>query len=105
MREQSYKHEYGTPPADPGLPCLPPVEGRVDVAEDVEEEQRRAYSTRQTKSATSQEETMQVQQACGDQRVSLADLNQAELPPVEGRVDVAEDVEEEQRDAYSAHHG
>jgi hypothetical protein len=31
-------------------------------------------------------------------------LNRANLPPVEGRVDVAGDIEEEQRNAYSSHH-
>lgn len=81
--------------------ALYPAEGRVDVAENVEEEQRNAYfahhkvALAQGKKAAPQDETGSA---------SLSDFNQAALPPVEGREDVASGVEEEQLNAYSAHH-
>ena len=91
MAEQKYTQK--TTPPDM---ALYPAEGRVDVADSVEEEQRNSYSAHH-KAAPSQG---------GGQRLHtpLADSNQAEPPPVEGRVDVAGDIEEEQRNAYSAHH-
>lgn len=82
MREQNYT---------PG--SLPPVEGRVDVAGDVEEEQRQAYSTHHPSASRPVQA-----------RKSVQGVGPVSLPPVEGRVDVAGDVEEEQRQAYSAHH-
>jgi hypothetical protein len=96
MAEQKYTQK--TMPPDM---TLYPAEGRADVASDVEEEQREAYSAHH-KAAPSQAGGGTQQPASGYE--SLAIVNQAELPPVEGRVDVASDVEEEQRDAYSAHH-
>lgn len=98
MIEQGYKHEYGPPPADPGLPCLPPVEGRVDVAEDVEEEQRNAYSARAHEAQVPQEQGPE-----GVLNKPAGDFNESSPPPAEGRTDVARDIEEEQRDAYSTH--
>lgn len=80
---------------------LDPAEGRVDVAENVEEEQRNAYFARH-KAALAQGKEVVPKSEVGS--VSLSDFNQAALPPVEGRVDVASNLEEEQRDAYSAHH-
>lgn len=80
---------------------LYPAEGRVDVAENVEEEQRNAYFAHH-KVALAQGKKDAPPDDAGS--ASLSDFNQAALPPVEGRVDVAGDVEEEQRNAYSAHH-
>lgn len=88
MAEQNYT---------PGV--LPPVEGRADVAGDLEEEQRNAYSSHhkgpsvQGRSAARQSQQRQ-------ERPQEAGM----LPPVEGRADVAGDLEEEQRNAYSSHH-
>ena len=91
MAEQKYTQK--TTPPDM---ALYPAEGRVDVANGVEEEQRDAYSAHHTMASS----------PGGGQRSQTpsANVNQAELPPVEGRVDVAGDVEEEQRNAYSTHH-
>ena len=93
MAEQKYTQK--TTPPDM---TLYPAEGRVDVANGVEEEQRDAYSAHHKGTPS---------QADGEkQRLHepAANVNQAELPPVEGRVDVAGDVEEEQRNAYSSQH-
>jgi hypothetical protein len=81
-----------------GILC--PAEGRVDVAEGVEEEQRNAYSTHHP----SQEGATRKRQQAGGEQGTRAPLSREDLPPVEGRVDVASDLEEEQRNAYSAHH-
>ncbi len=82
MKEQNYT---------PGAP--PPVEGRVDVARDVEEEQRASYSSHH-------HDPSQVAQMNRSQQ----GIGPVSLPPVEGRVDVARNVEEEQRASYSSHH-
>jgi len=80
--------------------ALDPAEGRVDVAENVEEEQRNAYFAHH-KVALQGKEIASKSEAGS---VSLSDFNQAALPPVEGREDVASNLEEEQQNAYSAHH-
>ena len=84
MAEQNYT---------PGT--LPPVEGRADVAGDLEEEQRNAYSSHHKGPYVSGKKSQQSQE-----RPQEAGI----LPPVEGRTDVAGDLEEEQRNAYSSHH-
>ncbi len=83
MKEQNYT---------PGAP--PPVEGRVDVARDLEEEQRASYSSHPHGSLKAKPMSRNNQQGVGP----------VSLPPVEGRVDVAGDLEEEQRASYSSHH-
>lgn len=88
MAEQNYT---------PGM--LPPVEGRSDVAGDLEEEQRNAYSSHHTGPYAQGKRTTRKSQQ------SQEPLQEAGmLPPVEGRSDVAGDLEEEQRNAYSSHH-
>lgn len=76
---------------------LPPVEGRSDVAADLEEEQSNAYSAHHTGPAARTQKA-----APGNQyaRTPTTDIQH----PVEGRSDVAADLDEEQRNAYSAHH-
>lgn len=79
-----------------------PAEGRPDVAADLEEEQRNAYSARHKQSASQKKRAAQKNQPREDQE-PLQDA--ASLYPVEGRDDVAADLEEEQRNAYSSHGG
>ena len=79
---------------------LDPAEGRVDVAENVEEEQRNAYFAHH-KVALAQGKDVASKDESGS--VSLSDFNQAALPPVEGREDIASNLEEEQQNAYSTH--
>jgi hypothetical protein len=78
---------------------LPPVEGRSDVAGDLEEEQRNAYSSHSAGVPPQGKKAASRPQQGQDQRQEAG-----MLPPVEGRSDVAGDLEEEQRNAYSAHH-
>jgi hypothetical protein len=88
MAEQNY-----TPGA------LPPVEGRADVAGDLEEEQRNAYSSHHKGTHIAGKSAARQPQQ-GQERLQEVGT----LPPVEGRADVAGDLEEEQRNAYSSHH-
>lgn len=84
---------------------LPPVEGRVDVAGDLEEEQRAAYSAHHHAAPSPGGETARKSRVeSGAQSTRAPTFKPDDLPPVEGRIDVAGDLEEEQRDAYSAHH-
>lgn len=88
-----------------------PAEGRFDVAEDLEEEERNAYSTRHAKNASQQGKVVQKspkQAGAQAQRGQEQEVGQHYPPqtmhPAEGRFDVAESVEEEQRQAYSTRH-
>lgn len=78
-----------------------PAEGRPDVAADLEEEQRNAYSAHHVKSASQGKGSARKAQAQQTEQDQPEDA--AFLYPVEGRDDVAADVEEEERNAYSAH--
>ena len=79
---------------------LPPVEGRSDIAADLEEEQRNAYSSRLPGTPSRPNEAaLKSQQQEQNQHQAVGTL-----PPVEGRSDVAADREEEQRNAYSSRH-
>jgi hypothetical protein len=86
-------------------PAAPlPAEGRSDIAESLEEEQRDAYSAHQTGTAAKKQGRPPRPQP-GQQHgtpVPSADPGLTMPPPVEGRPDVAESVEEEQRNAYSS---
>ena len=97
MAEQNYSSE-----------TLLPAEGRSDVAESLEEEQRNAYSAHHSRASsqgkTSPKSSQQQRGRGQDARRALADSQSAGLYPAEGRSDVAESLEEEQRNAYSAHH-
>ena len=97
MTEQQYTQKVNNSDT-----TLYPAEGRVDVAADVEEEQRNAYSAH-PKMTPPQGSRAARQGSNQDTHAPLADPGPVE-PPAEGRVDVAADVEEEQRNAYSAHH-
>lgn len=68
-----------------------PAEGRCDIAADLEEERRNAYSAHKV-NFSFQEHVLLHQW-----------LEISVLPPVEGRCDIAADLEEEQRNAYSVH--
>jgi len=76
-------------------PGIFPAEGRVDVAADLEEERRNAYSSHHRGPPFQRPEL----QKPGQGQFPEASV----LPPAEGRVDVAADLEEERRNAYSAH--
>lgn len=75
-----------------------PAEGRCDIAVDLEEEQRCAYSTRHMR--VSSTENVTTQQTLQQQIQQVLET----CYPAEGRCDIAADLEEEQRNAYSAHH-
>jgi hypothetical protein len=75
-----------------------PAEGRPDVAADLNEEQCNAYSSHHVANASQGNKATRKPQPRPDQ------LRAAEACyPAEGRPDVAADLEEEQRNAYSAH--
>lgn len=111
MAEQRHTQKMGrdqgdrVPLSDPGPATLPPVEGRTDIAENLEEQQRYAYSAHRT--TTSQRKATLKHQRAGEFQGAPTfptDPGAGTLPPVEGRPDVAENLEEEQSRAYSAHH-
>jgi hypothetical protein len=84
-----------------------PAEGRSDVAGDLEEEQRNAYSAHHARPSSQGEKATlktQQQQKGEDQPPRAPVIDDCPPYPVEGRCDVAEDLEEEQRNAYSTHH-
>lgn len=75
-----------------------PAEGRFDIAVDIEEEQHNAYSSRHVANAS------QVNKAALKPQKREDKLQMVETCyPAEGRPDIAADLEEEQRNAYSAH--
>lgn len=86
-----------------------PAEGRSDIAEGLEEEQRNSYSARHAGTSSQQGKPKSQQQP--GQRVRDEEAIAAghhyppqTMHPAEGRSDIAESLEEEQRNAYSAHH-
>lgn len=89
-----------------------PAEGRFDVAEGLEEEERNAYSARHAKNSSQQgKKTVQKPpKHAGTQAQSSQEQEVGQhyppqtMHPAEGRFDVAESVEEEQRHAYSTRH-
>jgi hypothetical protein len=88
------------------LETMLPAEGRCDVAEDLAEEQRNAYSAHHVKTSSQGEKATLKRQQEGDQNtcVIVTDSWLVALSPAEGRCDIAVDLEEEQCNAYSAHH-
>src|SRR5258708_3533457 len=117
MQKTTNRYETPEQPVIPSTNDSPvtihPAEGRCDVAEDLEEEQRNAYSTHHATISSQREEvTLKTQQSQNQQReertqntyIPSTNDSPATIPPAEGRCDIAEDVEEEQRNAYSAHH-
>lgn len=88
-----------------------PAEGRFDVAEDLEEEERNAYSAHHAKNAPQQGKAGQklpkhtgAQAQSGQEQEVGQHYPPQTMHPAEGRFDVAESVEEEQQHAYSARH-
>lgn len=89
-----------------------PAEGRFDVAESLEEEERNAYSARHAKNSSQQgKKTVQkppkhagTQAQSGQEQEVGQHYPPQTMHPAEGRFDVAESVEEEQQHAYSTRH-
>ncbi|HEU5377350.1 MAG TPA: hypothetical protein VFV38_18155 [Ktedonobacteraceae bacterium] len=73
-----------------------PAEGRCDIAADLEEERRNAYSAHKVNFSV--REHLHTHQQEWEQWLEISTL-----PPVEGRCDIAADLEEERRNAYSVH--
>jgi hypothetical protein len=92
MAEQMHHHSHNTDQiahspenvtsTDPGTVTVPPVEGRTDI--DIEDAQIRPEDLK----------------AGATTAITPPEL--ASKPPAEGRTDIASDLEEEQRNAYSA---
>jgi hypothetical protein len=74
-----------------------PAEGRCDIARDLDEEQRHAYSTHHKSASTSENVTTQLTLQQQVQQVLEP------CHPAEGRCDIAANLDEEQCNAYSAH--
>lgn len=89
MAEQTYLWEI----------CFP-AEGRCDIAIDLEEEQRNAYSTHRVGISLYEKKVVSKTRQQDQDQWPETGL----LPPVEGRCDIAVDLEEEQRNAYSSRH-
>jgi len=82
-----------------------PAEGRFDIAEGLEEEQRNAYSARHARASSQQgKATSKAQQESGQKAQEEHYYPPQTMYPAEGRSDIAEDLEEEQRNAYSPRH-
>jgi hypothetical protein len=110
MEEQRYVQNTANSTASrrvsaPDRETLFPAEGRSDVAGDLEEEQRDAYSSHRTGTTSQGKAALKShQKKVGRDQKAPSAPGVGTLFPAEGRSDVAGDLEEEQRDAYSAHH-